>query len=179
MDTKISAITKLNQAFTPHRSLLFYTLTSVLPLVAISAILLFTKSSGGTLAVIASLCALVSLTGFLILSYELVYDIAGHPDYRLPIWAVIYLFVYLVSGFAFVIFALHVGGPGHYFGGVATSDKEALFDALYLSISNYIGISPDPSFTARTQSSRFLSVGQGLLSMFLNVVIIAKFVGSF
>jgi hypothetical protein len=169
----------LNQALIPQRSLLFYTLTSVVPIVAIAAILLLTRTAGSSLAIIAILCSLVSIVGFVILSYELIHDIAGYPDYKLPIWAVVYMLVYLISGFAFVIFALHVGGPGHHFGGLAKNDKEAFLDALYLSTSNYIGIAPDPSFTARTQSSRFLSIGQGLLSMFLNVVIITKFVGSF
>ena len=176
MDKKTVADAKLNRALMPQRSLLFYTLTSVLPLVAMAGVLLFTNSAS---AGIATVCALVSLGGFLMLMYELVYDIAGYPEYRLPIWAVFYLIIYLISGFAFVIFALGVGAPGHYFGGLAASPKEAFLDALYLSTSNYIGVAPDPSFTLKTQSARFLAVGQGLLSMFLNVVIITKFVGSF
>ena len=142
-----------------------------------AGVLLFTKSAA--VATIASGCALVSLAGFLMLLYELIHDIAGFPDYKLPIWAVAYLLVYLISGFAFVIFALHIGGPGQYFGGFVGGPKEACLDALYLSTSNYIGVAPDPSFTIKTQGSRFLAVGQGLLSMFLNVVIITKFVSSF
>jgi len=183
MDTTSTTTTTpyatLNQALIPKRSLLFYTLTSILPLVAIAAILLFTRTGGYPLAIFAILCSFVSIAGFVTLLYELIHDIAGYPDYKLPIWAVVYLLVYLISGFALVIFALHIGGPGHHFGGIAKSDKEAFMDAMYLSTSNYIGIAPDPSFTSRTQSSRFLSIGQGLLSMFLNVVIITKFVGSF
>jgi len=131
------------------------------------------------LVTIATVCALVSLGGFLMLLYELVYDIAGYPEYKLPIWAVFYLLIYLINGFAFLIFALHEGDPGHYFGGFSTGPKEAFLDALYLSMSNYIGVAPDSSFTAKTQFARFLAVGQGLLSMFLNIVIITKFVSSF
>jgi len=175
---KTVADAKLNLALMPQRSLLFYTLTSVLPLVATAGLLLFTKS-GPAVAGVATVCALVSLGGFLMLLYELVYDIAGYPEYKLPIWAVFYLLVYLINGFAFLIFALHAGEPGHYFGGLSTGPKEAFLDALYLSTSNYIGVAPDSSFTLKTQSARFLAVGQGLLSMFLNVVIITKFVGSF
>jgi hypothetical protein len=69
--------------------------------------------------------------------------------------------------------------PGTFFGGVAINDKEAFLDSVYLSTSNYMGVSPDPAFSARTQGARFISIVQGMLSMFLNVVIITKFVSSF
>jgi hypothetical protein len=169
---------KLSLAVFPQRSLLFYTLTTTLPIVAIVAALLLSVK-GSMLAGLATLCALVSLCGFIMLLYELTYDIAGYPEYKLPIWSVFYLLVYLISGFTFVLFALNRRSPGHYFGGVATTDKEAFLDALYISMSNYIGVPPDPSISFRTQSVRFLAVGQGLLSMFLNIVIITKFVSSF
>jgi len=178
METEASPSKKMSMAMTPQRSLLFYTLTSVLPLVAIAAALLLSVR-GSMLSGIAILCALVSLAGFGMLLYELTYDIAGYPDYKLPIWSVFYLLVYLISGFAFVIFALHTSSPGTLIGGMATTEKAAFLDALYISMSNYIGVAPDSSISFRTQSARFLAVGQGLLSMFLNIVIITKFVSSF
>jgi hypothetical protein len=110
--------------------------------------------------------------------YETTLDIAGYPDYALPVWSVLYLIVYLVSGFTFVFFAMHVGNPGLFFSGFSSNVKNAFLDALYLSLSDYIGMSPDASFGVKTQSARFLTVGQGVLSMFLNVVIITKFVSS-
>jgi len=180
MDTRKEATPskKMSMAMMPQRSLLFYTLTSVLPLVAIAAALLLSVH-GSMLSGIAIRCALVSLAGFGMLLYDLTYDIAGYPEYKLPIWSVFYLLVYLISGFTFVIFALHTNSPGTLFGGMATTDKAAFLDALYISMSNYIGVAPDSSFSFRTQSARFLAVGQGLLSMFLNIVIITKFVSSF
>jgi hypothetical protein len=69
--------------------------------------------------------------------------------------------------------------PGRWITGVATDEKTALLDSLYISMSNYIGVAPDPSFSSKSQSARFLSAGQGMVSMFLNVVIITKFVSSF
>jgi len=144
-----------------------------------AGLLLFTTTTGSTLAIFSAICALVSLTGFLILLYELVYDMAGYPDYKLPVWAVVYLLIYLVGGFTFLIFALHTSGPGTHVGGVSTDPKGAFLDSLYISTSNYIGVAPDPSFSMRSHSTRFLSVGQGLLSMFLNIVIITKFVNAF
>ena len=122
--------------------------------------------------------ALTSLVGFGRLIYETTLDIAGYHDYALPIWSVFYLIVYLVSGFTFVFFAMHVGNPGLFFSGFGSNTKTAFLDALYMSLSAYIGLSPDPSFGVKTQASRFLTVGQGVLSMFLNVVIITKFVSS-
>lgn len=171
--------TKLTLAMQPTRSLLFYTLTATIPLVLISAVLLFTKVDGTSLVTLSLLGAVTGIVGFGRLMYETTLDIAGYPDYKLPIWSVFYLIVYLVSTFAFLFFALHVGSPGRFFGGFGTNNKTAFLDSLYLSLSDYIGMTPDPSFTLNTQSARFLAVGQSALSMFLNVVIITKFVSSF
>ena len=173
-----AASAKLTLAMTPTRSLLFYTLTSTIPIIVISAVLLFTKVQGSALVTLSLLGALTSLVGFGRLMYETTLDIAGYPDYALPIWSVLYLIVYLVSGFTFVFFAMHVGNPGLFFSGFSSNAKSAFLDALYLSLSDYIGMSPDASFGVKTQSARFLTVGQGVLSMFLNVVIITKFVSS-
>jgi hypothetical protein len=106
-------------------------------------------------------------------------DIAGFPDYKLPIWSVLFLIVYLVSGFAFLFFAVHVAAPGVRFGGFEASSAGAFLDALYLSLCNFLGAAPDPSFTVKVQSMRYASVIEGLLAVFINLVIITKFVNSF
>jgi len=168
----------LMKSFLPQRSLFFYTLTSVGPLVAFAILLLFSGLRPTNLVIPATMCALVSMVGFVTLLYETTFDIAGFPEYKLPVWAVFYLVIYLLSGFAFVIFALHSANPGTFISGMATDSKAAFLDALYLSMSNYIGVSPDVSFSAKTQGARFLAVTQGILSVFLNVVIITKFVSS-
>jgi hypothetical protein len=160
-------------------SVTFYTLTSTLPLVLISAVLLFTNLDGTSLVTLSLLGMIVGIVGFSRLLYEITLDLAGYPDYKLPVWTVFYLIIYLISVFTFLFFAMHTGSPGRFFGGIAGGPKAAYIDALYISLSNYIGQSPDPLFKLKTQSARFLSVTQGVLSMFLNLVIIGKFVGSF
>jgi hypothetical protein len=145
----------------------------------IVATLLLTPIRGSPLMVIAALGAATCFAGFITLLYEITFDIAGFPSYKLPVWSVLYLIVYLINGFTFTIFAMNTAMPGRWIKGIATDEKTALFDSLYLSMSNYIGVAPDPIFTSEAQSARFLSVGQGILSMFLNVVIITKFVSSF
>ena len=170
---------KLTLAIQPTRSLLFYTLTATLPLILIAAVLLFTHVDGTSLVTLSILGALTGIVGFGRLLYETTLDIAGYPEYSLPIWSVFYLIVYLISAFAFLFFAMHIGSPGQFFGGFGTTNKVAFLDALYVSLCDYIGQSPDPSFQLKTQGTRFLAVGQGVLSMFLNVVIITKFVSAF
>jgi hypothetical protein len=179
LPVKKEATDKLNMAIMPQRSLQFYTLIATLPVVAIVATLLMTQVRGTPLMVIAAMAAVACFVGFVTLLYEITFDIAGYPDYRLPVWSVIYLIVYLINGFAFTIFAMNTVMPGRWITGVATDEKIALLDSLYISMSNYIGVAPDPSFSSKSQSARFLSAGQGMVSMFLNVVIITKFVSSF
>jgi len=170
---------KLATIMNPTRSLLFYTLTATIPLVIISAALLFTKLDGASLMTLSLLGAITGIVGFGRLLYETTLDIAGYPEFALPIWSVFYLIAYLISTFTFLIFAMHVGSPGYFFGGFGTNNKIAFLDALYISLTDYIGQSPDPSFSLNTQSARFLTVAQGVISMFLNVVIITKFVSAF
>ena len=160
------------------RSLLFYTLTATLPLVVISAILLFTRMKGAALVSLSLIGVICGIVGFGRLLYETTFDIAGYPDYKLPVWSVFYLIVYLISTYMFLIFALHIGRPDYFFEGFPPSEKAALLDALYISACSYIGRSPD-TFIMKTQTARFLTVSQGILSMFLNVVIITKFVNAF
>ena len=169
----------LNSAVTPTRSLLFYTLTATVPLAVIVGWLLFGPPKKTVFLSLSVVGLMVSVVGLGRLLYELTYDIAGYPEFKLPIWAVFYLIIYLVSGFAFVFFGLHVGAPGMFFKGLETAPKAAYLDSLYLSLSNYIGMSPDSSISARGQLPRFLSVIEGVLAMFINVVIITKFVNSF
>jgi hypothetical protein len=176
---KKTAKAKLDLAIMPQRSLLFYTLTAALPVAVILATLLLTQIRGTPLAMIAAIAAVACFVGFVTLLYEITFDIAGYPDYRLPVWSVLYLIVYLINGFAFTIFAMNTVMPGQWIKGVAIDEKTALLDSLYISMSNYIGVTPDPSFSSTSQSARFLSVGQGVVSMFLNVIIITKFVSSF
>jgi hypothetical protein len=174
------ADTRLTDAVTPTRSLLFYTLTATIPLVVIAGVLLFTRLEGMTLMTLSLIGAITGFIGLGRLLYEMTLDVAGYPDYKLPIWSVFYLIVYTISAFAFLFFALHVAAPGRFFGGFnGASPKAAYLDALYISLCDYIGSTPDASFSMKTQGSRFMTVIQGVLSMFINVVIITKFVNSF
>jgi hypothetical protein len=175
-----TATLKLDAAVTPTRSLLFYTLTATIPIAVITAVLLFTNLSHPNLRILATIAAITSLVGLGRLLYEMTLDIAGYPDYKLPIWSVFYLIVYLISGFAFLFFAMHEGDPGRYFGGLSTTNpKLAFLDTTYISLSNYIDASPDPAITFKTRLPRFLAVIQGVISLFINVVIITKFVNTF
>jgi len=171
--------TKLTTALQASRSLTFYTLTTTVPIIFIAAILLFTRIHGTTLVVLSLLGAITGVIGFGRLLYETTLDIAGYPDYKLPIWSVFYLIIYLISTFTFIIFAMHVSSPGIFFTGFPKSDKASFVDAVYLSMCAYIGQSADATFSMKTQAARFLTVTQGMLSMFLNVVIITKFVSAF
>jgi uncharacterized membrane protein len=175
----LAAGTKLGTEMTPTRSLLFYTLTATVPIVVITATLLFTKLSGRALAFLSLAAAIVATVAFGRLIYEMTLDIAGFPDYKLPIWSVFYLVMYVISAFAFLFFGMHIGAPGRYFGGFNEGPKCAFLDALYLSLVDYIGAAPDASIKLKGQAARFLTVIQGVLSMFINVVIITKFVNSF
>jgi hypothetical protein len=171
-----NADVKFNDALIPTRSLMFYTVSAAGPVFVIVAALLFLRPNKHILVALSLLGALVSATALARLLYDLTMDIAGYPDFKLPVWAVFYLIIYVVLFFMFAFFGLHVGSPGVYFGGI---DDAALLDSLYMSLCNYIGVSPDPSITLKTQLPRFLSVIQGFISMFINVVIITKFVNTF
>jgi len=161
-----------------NRSLLFYTLAAALPILILSATLLFTSAGSRTLVALSILGLITGLVAFGRLIYETALDLAAYPDFKLPVWSVFYLIFYLISAFTFLFFGMHVGSPGRFFGGFQGEPKGAFIDALYLSLTDYIGIAPDSSIELKTQGSRFLTVGQGIVSMFLNVVIITKFVSS-
>lgn len=125
---------------------------------------------------IGILGAIMNLVGFSTLLYETTMDIAGYPEYALPVWIVLYLVVYLISGFTFMFYVMHLTSPGYYFSGFASNNVSAFLDAFYVSASNYLGTS---SVNLKVQESRLLSVGNGIASMILNVVIITKFVNTF
>jgi hypothetical protein len=174
-----AAVATLQSAITPSRSLMFYTLTASIPLIVIGLLLLLTHINDTWFMTLGAIGFVVSVIGLGRLLYDMTLDIAGYPEYKLPIWSVIYLIIYLVSAFAFLFFALHSSAPGRYFTGLRRGAKAAYMDSLYLSLSNYIGMSPDSSISIRSPTTRFLSVGEGVLAMFINAVIITKFVSTF
>ena len=160
--------------------LLEFAAEATLPLLLIVVGLLLTRDRRLLLG-LSAVGAILCLAGFGRLLYTVTYDIAGSPDFALPVWAVLYLVVYLVLFFAFAFFGLHLWAPGRFVGGLlaVTPPSRAFLDSLYLSLTNYISVPPDPSLTLRTPLPRYLSVVEGLLSMFVNVVIITKFVNTF
>jgi hypothetical protein len=115
--------------------------------------------------------AAVNLIAFGYLLYETTMELAGFPEYAMPVWTVLYLIIYLISGFTFVYFTMHLTSPGYYFSGFAKSNDIAFLDAFYISASNYLGMN---SLDLNNQTSRLLSVCNGIFSMMLNVVIITK-----
>lgn len=177
--TTLDPVTRLSDALQPTRSLMFYTLTAMLPIIVIAGALLFTNASRTVLLALASIGSITSFIGFGRLLYEMTLDLAGFPDFKLPIWSVFYLIVYVISAFTFLFYALHQSAPGRYIEGFSTGPQSAYLDALYLSLTNYIGVSPDPSIVLSSHTGKFVSVGQGVLSLFINLVIITKFVNSF
>jgi len=119
VNVKKEAKATLKMAIMPQRSLLFYTLTATLPVVVILATLLLTQIRGSSLVLIAALGAGACFVGFVTLLYEITFDIAGYPDYKLPVLAVFYLIVYLINGLSFTIFAMNTVMPGRWITGVA------------------------------------------------------------
>jgi hypothetical protein len=178
MQTAVSV--RLQDAIVAQRSLWFYTATSTIPVILIVGVILLTKIRGVRLALLTMIGAIISVIGLSRLLYELTLDVAGSPEYKLPIWSVFYLIVYVVSFFTFVFFAMHLDNPGTHFGGFSGEGARFAFvDSLYTSMWYYIGSAPDGSIKVKTQRARMLTVVEGLVSMFINVVIITKFVSAF
>ena len=175
-----AATARLNAAITPTRSMLFYTLTATLPIFIMTSMILFTKIRGTTLITLALMGSITSLIALGRILYDLTLDIAGSPDYNLPIWAVFYMIIYVVAGFSYLYFAMHLAAPLKHFGGFnMTGARQSFLDAVYSSLWYYIGAAPDAAVTINTQTARLLTVSQSILSMFINIVIITKFVGTF
>lgn len=178
--TNAAVSARLNAAVTPTRSMLFYTLTATIPVFIITAVILFTNIRGTALITLALMGSITSIIALGRILYDLTLDIAGSPDYRLPIWAVFYLIIYGVAGFAYLYFAMHLSAPLKHFGGfVAGGASQAFLDSLYSSLWFYIGAPPAPPISVETALARMVTVTQGFLGMFINVVIITKFVSTF
>ena len=160
-----AANAKFTRAINPSRDLSFFTITVFLPIVAITAALLV-GLRGHILTGIGIVCGLVSVAGFARLLYEVSLDIAGFPDYRLPVWTVLYLILYIISAYACLFFSFEIK---HKF---AKDDTARFMNAVYTSLNGYVGRPQDGSM-------RFLAISQTILSTFIHVVIITKFVTAF
>lgn len=178
--TNADVASRLNAAVTPTRSMLFYTLTATIPVFIITAVILFTNIRGTVLITLALMGSITSIIALGRILYDLTLDLAGSPDYKLPIWAVFYLIIYAVAGFAYLYFAMHLSSPLKHFGGFNVGGvPQAFLDSLYSSLWFYIGSPPSAPITVDTLLARMLTVTQGFLGMFINVVIITKFVSTF
>jgi hypothetical protein len=167
-------------AFVETRDLSYFMVSAVAPLVVILGLVLLTSVGGRMLGFLALAGGVIVLLALLKLLHDLVYDIAGYPDYKMPVWTVLYSILYIIEGFTFLFFGLHLVSPSVHYTGIATgSGGTAFLDCLYLSLARTFGISPESSFQAKSQVARFLPVIQGGLTMFLNIVIITKFVTAF
>jgi hypothetical protein len=154
-------------------------LSAFVPLAIILGLILLTSVRGRILGVLALAAGLVVVIALLKLLHDLVYDIAGYPDYKMPVWTVLYSILYIIEGFTFLFFGLHLVSPSVHYTGIAPDTAAGFLDCLYLSLARTFGISPEASFQAKSQAARFLPVIQGGLTMFLNIVIITKFVTAF
>lgn len=169
-----------NSAYIPTRSLTFFTVTAIMPIVFILVLVLFVPIRNSFLATCSLLAATVSLTGFCRLIYELVYDIVGFPEYKLPIWSAFYLLLYIMSIFTFCIFSLHLYRPGINYSGISTKNTgSALTESLYISLTNITTLSPDASIRYHTPIARFINVTESISVIFIELVIITKIVQSF
>lgn len=160
----LTANATFDAAFVETRDLSYFMYSALVPLVVLLGLLLLTPLRGSTLGALSLVAGLVALAALLKLLHDLVYDIAGYPDYKMPVWTVLYSILYIVEGFTFLFFGLslmeHKG---------IDAEKEFV-DCLYLSLARTFGMPPEPSF---------LPVLQSGLMMFLNIVIITKFVTAF
>ena len=171
---------RLRQAVLTDRDLSFYSWIAVIPVALTVVILLcYPHLSGTALVSIAILGSIVCFYGTGQLLYELTLDIAGYPSFKLPVWAVLYLIVYVVFGFAYLYFGLFYTSPGRYIKGFSMDEGESFVDSLYLSLCGFLTMTPDKSITLPSQLSRFIRVGQGFVGLFVNAVIITKFVSAF
>ena len=151
----------------------------MVPILLLISVLLLTRSSIRTLELLSMIGGGISLVGFGKLLYDLTMDLAGFPEYHLPVWAVIYLVFYLVFGFTFIYFGIHIRSPGDMFSGFVCCDKKIAFiDSLYISLCVFVGTSPSGNITYRTQTVRFLTLIESMLGMFVSGVILTKFVSS-
>jgi len=169
-----------NEVIIGQRDLSSLTTLVAVPIIFTVIFLLWRPSSRTIwLILIAILGSTISFFGLGKLLWELTLDIAGFPSFKLPIWSVVYLIIYIIMAFAYLYFGLYFTAPDKYIRGFGEEADTAFIDSLYLSLCSFLSVSPDPSISIPSQGVRFLTVGQGLLSMFINAVIITKFVSSF
>lgn len=155
-------------AVNPTRNLTFFTITAFTPMLILTGALLLGITSRSALSVVCVISTLVAGAGLGRLLYEILLDISGFPDYKLPVWIVLYLFSYIVSGFTALYFLLDQKD------GKKGMISEKFYAALYHGIEGYLG----QAFTG-DQSHRFVAIIQNLLSAFVHAVIITKFVSAF
>ena len=146
-----------------NKTTTLFTITTFLP-PAILALLLLLRVSKPVLIGASIVSIAITLFGFIYLIFETTMDIAGFPDSRLPVWAVLYLIIQIISMYTFIFFILRHKG---------FSSKNSFTNALYSSLCGYIG-KPDEK-----ESYRFITISQTIFSSFINIVIITKFVNAF
>jgi len=174
---KAAANTTFDAAFVETRDLSYFMYSAVVPMAIISGLILFTPIEGSILGLLSLIAGLVVLVALLKLLHDLVYDITGFPDYKMPVWTVLYSILYIIEGFTFLFFGLHLITPKAHFIGIG--NESGFVDCLYLSLARTFAVSPEASFRAKSQVARFLPVLQSGIMMFLNIVIITKFVTAF
>ena len=177
VDAKAQAT--LQAAFVETRDLSYFMISAVAPIVVILGLVLLTSVRGKSLGYLSLVGGVIVLLALLKLLHDLVYDIAGYPDYKMPVWTVLYSILYIIEGFTFLFFGLNLVAPSVHYTGIATGVATAFLDCLYLSLARTFGVPPEASFQAVSQVARFLPVIHGGVMMFLNIVIITKFVTAF
>ena len=167
-----------NDAFLQSRDLNFYLLSAVIPAVVVLGLVLFTSVHRTLLGAASLIAGIVVTAALFILLHDLIYDIAGYPDYKMPVWTILYSILYVIEGFTFLFFGLHSIQPGVNYTGIKDG-QEGLVDCLYLSLARTFNVVPEGDIRPKTQVARFLPLLQSGMMMFLNVVIITKFVSAF
>ena len=167
-----------NKAFLQSRDLNFYLLSALIPLVVVVGLVLFTSMHRTLLGAASLIAGIVVTAALFTLLHDLVYDIAGYPDYKMPVWTILYSILYVIEGFTFLFFGLHSIQPGVNYTGIKDG-QEGLVDCLYLSLARTFNVVPEGDIRPKTQVARFLPLLQSGMMMFLNVVIITKFVSAF
>jgi hypothetical protein len=167
-----------NDAFLQSRDLSFYLLSALIPAVVVLGLVLFTSMHRSLLGAVSLIAGIIVTAALFTLLHDLIYDIAGYPDYKMPVWTILYSILYVIEGFTFLFFGLHSIQPGVNYVGIEEGQK-GLVDCLYLSLARTFGVPPEGGIEPKTQLARFLPLLQSGMMMFLNVVIITKFVSAF
>jgi len=169
----------LQAAFVETRDLSYFMISAVAPIVIILGLVLLTSVGGKPLGYLSLAGGIIVLLALLKLLHDLVYDITGYPDYKMPVWTILYSILYIIEGFTFLVFGLTLVAPSVHYKGISPGISDAFLDCLYLSLARTFSVPPEASFQGLSQVARFLPVIQGGTMMFLNIVIITKFVTAF